>query len=230
MDWKADKHLIHVDDALLVVNKPAGLLSLPDGYNPDLPHLRSVFEPQFGRLWIVHRLDKETSGVIVLARSRKAHRALNDAFAGRKTTKTYHALIVGEPVWQERTVDLPLLPNGDRWHRTVVHAGRGKVSITHFDVLERFGHYTLLKAVPETGRTHQIRAHLATLGFPIAADTLYGKNANSAIHHPDRVNLHRLGLHARSIRIAHPIAQETIQFDAPYPEDFDAALRQCRAD
>jgi RluA family pseudouridine synthase len=230
MDWKADRCLIYVDDALLVISKPTGLLSLPDGYNPDLPHLRSVFEPHFGRLWIVHRLDKETSGVIVLARSKTAHRALNDAFAGRTTTKMYHALVVGEPAWQERTVNLPLLPNGDRRHRTVVHIGRGKLSITHFDVLERFGHHALIRAVPETGRRHQIRAHLAAVGLPVAVDMLYGKHANSAIRHLHRLNLHRLGLHARSIQIAHPITQETMQFDAPYPEDFDSALRQCRVD
>lgn len=220
MDWTIDTYVLYADDALLVVNKPAGLLSLPDGYHPDLPHLRSVLEPQFGRLWIVHRLDKETSGVVLLARSQDAHRALNDAFASRATIKTYHALVIGEPTWQQHTVDLPLLPDGDRRHRTIVHVERGKVSITRLHVMERFRSYTLIKAMPKTGRTHQIRAHLAALGFPIVADALYGNRSSS-----DAPPIDRLGLHARSIQIVHPTVHQEMCFDAPYPQDFQAALR-----
>lgn len=223
MEWNIDPLLLYVDEALLAINKPAGLRSLPDGYQPGLPHLRSILEPRFGRLWIVHRLDKETSGVVVLARNQEAHRALNDAFADRATAKVYHALVTGEPAWQRQTVDLPLVPDGDRRHRTVVNAEQGKPAITHLEVLERFVSYTLVKATPETGRTHQIRAHLATLGMPIAADPLYG--ARSGREPPP---IGRLGLHARSIQIAHPISRQDMQFDAPYPVDFQTALRQLR--
>jgi tRNA pseudouridine32 synthase / 23S rRNA pseudouridine746 synthase len=218
--------LLYADEALLVIHKPAGLPTLPDGYAPDAPHVRSVLEPEYGRLWIVHRLDRETSGVLALARTAQAHRSLNGQFEKHQTIKIYHALVnagsPGGPDWEERTVRLPLRPNGDRRHRTVVDPRAGKPAVTHLRVLERFSGAALIEARPETGRTHQIRAHLAAEGLPIAADAVYGGGKEESPLLP------RLGLHAFSLEFAHPLSGEPVRFTAPYPDDFAAALEQLR--
>ncbi len=239
MIQSTDIPLLFSDEALLVINKPAGLSTLPDGYNPTLPHIKSVLERQFGHLWIVHRLDKDTSGVLLLARSAEAHRALNTLFEQHKVSKLYHALVVGNPEWQEQTVSLPLRPNGDRQHRTVIDPQAGKPAVTHLKVLERYGNYCLLEAVPETGRTHQIRAHLYALGLSIIGDKLYGKRNT----HPDGLKTHPtptddnsssgridgMGLHALSLEIHHPLSGEKMIFTAPYPEKLRVILEQLRS-
>jgi len=235
---KSDIPILWSDAALLVVNKPAGLPTLPDGYHPDSPCLVRTLESSCGRLWVVHRLDRYTSGVLVLARSPEAHRALNIQFDRRQIVKVYHALVVGAPSWAERTVSLRLRADGDRKHRTVVDARRGKPAVTRLRVLERLGRYTLLEARPETGRTHQIRAHLAAVGLPIVADALYGDGAPVVLPEqrgraggspPAEPLLARLGLHAWSLTLQHPWTQETLRFAAPYPEDMAAALSHLRS-
>jgi tRNA pseudouridine32 synthase/23S rRNA pseudouridine746 synthase len=238
MSNKPPDFVLWYDDAILVVNKPPGLLTLPDGYEPGLPYLASILEPRFGRLWIVHRLDKETSGVLVLARSPEAHSRLNNQFALHKILKIYHAICVGNPDWDERAVNLALLTDGDRKHRTVITAHRGKTSVTHLQVLERFCAYVLIEAIPETGRTHQIRAHLAATGFPVSGDALYGSGEGIFLskvkpgYHPGKAPekpiLGRLGLHACSLRFTHPLTGKEVKFEAPYPPDFETALRRLR--
>lgn len=233
------KWVIYQDEALLVVNKPAGLPVLPDGYDQQAKYLVGVLRTQFGPLWVVHRLDRETSGVLVLARQGEIHRSLNQQFAGRSVKKAYLALVVGDPPWEERTVRLPLRADGDRQHRTVVDRQRGKRAITHLRVLERFGGFTWLEVVPETGRTHQIRAHLAALNLPIAVDALYGDGTPiylSAIkphyrkpsERAERPLLARLGLHAHALTLVHPQGQGVIDFEAPLPQDLATTLRALR--
>ena len=215
------------DESLLVINKPWGLLTLPDGYDKTLPHLKSMLSPVYGRLWIVHRLDKDTSGVLLLARSADAHRSLNTQFEQRQVLKTYHVLVVGNPAWEEKVCSLPLRANGDRKHRTVIDFQRGKPAETHLEVIERFNTHTLLAAHPKTGRPHQIRAHLAALDFPIAGDMLYDSRAE---HEQALLTewISRPALHARSIAFKHPLTGEAVSFEAPYPEDLSAALRHLR--
>jgi RluA family pseudouridine synthase len=230
--------LIYSDEVLLVVNKPAGLPVLPDGYDRDAAHIKSVLEPAFGPLWTVHRLDKDTSGVLALARSGEAHRRLNDQFAAHQVVKRYHALVHGAPHWEQRSVRLPLRPDGDRHHRTVVDHRQGKPSITHFQVLERLHGYALLEARPETGRPHQIRAHLAALDLPVIGDKLYGNGQPLLLSslmpdyrpgsQPEHPLLERLGLHAFQLELDHPSSGEVHCFEAPYPKDFASALRSLR--
>jgi RluA family pseudouridine synthase len=211
---------IYQDEFLLAVNKPAGLPTLPDGYNRAAPCLIDLLKQQLDRVWVVHRLDRDTSGVIVFARTAEVHRALNLAFDSREVHKVYHAIVCGVPEWEERLIDLPLRPDGDRRHRTVIDVARGKAAVTRARVLERFARHTLIEARPESGRAHQIRVHLAALDLPLVGDTLY----RSA----DTILLPRTALHASSIAFMHPVTHELLQLSAPYPEDFTQALTQLR--
>ena len=235
MDYIADIQILYRDDALLVVNKPAGLSTLPDGYNPTLPHVKSLLEGRSGRLWTVHRLDKDTSGVLVFARSADVHRSLNTQFERHQVAKLYHALVQGSPAWQELTIDLPLRSNGDRHHRTVVDQLTGKPAITHFKVLERLGEACLLEAVPETGRTHQIRAHLSSQGLSILGDKLYARRmagfpSELGSHSSEGILslLEGMALHARSLELMHPISSERLKFEAAYPPGWESLLGRLR--
>lgn len=238
VNLKPEEMVLWLDESVIVVCKPAGLPALPDGYDPDAPHLRSVLEPVYGPLWMLHRLDRDTSGVLVLARTAEAHRAINTQFERRQVEKLYHALVVGVPTWEEKFVNLRLRPNGDRKHRTVVDARRGKPSATNLRILERFRAWSLLEASPKTGRTHQIRTHLAAVGYPILADGLYGDGSSLFLSQikpayregrtKERPLLDRLALHARKLSFIHPLSKEILKIEAPYPDDFEAALRHLR--
>ncbi len=219
MNRPFDLPLVFIDEYLLAVNKPAGLPTLPDGYDQTAPCLINLLKQQFDRVWVVHRLDKETSGVIVFARTAEVHRALNAAFDARAVHKIYHAITRGAPAWNDHTIDLPLRPDGDRRHRTVIDQARGKAAVTQLRVLERFAGYTLIEARPVAGRTHQIRAHLAAIDLPLAGDVLYGGS---------KTLIDRTALHARAIDFAQPITRKPLHLEAPYPLDFTQALEQLR--
>lgn len=226
------------DTDFIVINKPAGLPALPDGYHPGTPHLVSLLAPLFGSLMIVHRLDRETSGLIILARSPQAHQLLSIQFEKRQVSKFYHAIVEGNPSWEEKAVNLKLRADGDRRHRTVVDRRYGKSALTQLKVMERFGMYSLVEAMPQTGRTHQIRAHLAAVGHPVAVDGLYGSRAGIFLSRlrsdyipgksEERPLLSRLGLHAWSMKIIHPGSGELCTFEAPYPLDLAITLKQLR--
>jgi RluA family pseudouridine synthase len=214
---------LYQDEAILCVNKPAGLLSIPDGYDLTLPHVASILAAEYGKVWIVHRLDRYTSGAMLLARSLSVHRELNLQFEQRRVSKIYHALIIGQPDWDQITVDAPLRVNGDRKHRTVSDSLNGKPARTDFRVLQRFKRISLVEACPHTGYTHQIRAHLASTGFPILADGLYGSTPASLKSFLTGI-LERTALHAQTISFTHPTLFTPLSLEAPYPDDFREAL------
>lgn len=210
--------LLWEDEAILVVNKPAGLLTIQDGYQPNLPHLAGLLTATYGRIWTVHRLDKDTSGVILFARSAAAHRALNAQFEARQVHKVYHALVQGTPEWDSQTTNAPLRVNADRRHRTRVDLAFGKAASTSLRVLERFRDGCLVEARPFSGYTHQVRAHLAALGLPLIGDLLYGAQETEIIWRP--------ALHALRITFQHPDSGAEIVFEAPYPQDFTRAFAE----
>jgi len=216
--------IIHHDEQIIVLNKPAGLPVQPDGWEPDAPYLLKMLEEKYGgpspgsgrQVWVVHRLDKVTSGVIVFARTAEAHRELNGQFERHEVEKVYQAIVEGVPPWDERTARHMLKTNVGRKHRTIVVHKRGKNSETHFKVLQRWQDGALVEAHPKTGRTHQIRVHLSALGFPILGDTLYDAAETDLIARP--------ALHALSLTISHPASGKRVTYSANLPNDLLVAL------
>jgi len=228
------ENILYEDESILVINKPAGFLSIQDGYDKSLPYLSNILEPEFGSLWIIHRLDRDTSGVLILARTEEAHRYLNTEFRNRRVEKKYHALVIGLPIWDDFIASFPLLKDGDRKHRTTINYKKGKKASTQFHLLEKYNGFSLIEACPKTGYTHQIRTHLAYVGYPIVFDCLYSKS-KLITHNEFRldrqfsiISLKRLGLHSRSITFMHPISFKEVTFFAPYPADFSDAINALR--
>lgn len=205
------------DQWLMVVNKPAGLLTIQDGYDLALPHVRTILEPDYGKCWVVHRLDKETSGALILARSKESHKAISLLFENRNIKKTYRGIIYGEINKSQIELDFPLKINGDRKHRTVIDFQKGKPALTTINLLQTNRSISEILAKPHTGYTHQIRSHLSYIGHPILGDILYTKESNSNSY---QNVITRLALHAESLEFQHPFTNENLIIDAPLPFDF----------
>ena len=210
--------IIHEDESILVIDKPAGLPVLPDGWETDAPYLVKILEADHGKLWVIHRLDKTTSGVMVFARDAETHRTLNLQFENHEVEKIYHAFVEGHPKWGEKTARHPLRVNVGHKHRTAVDDKNGKPSETLFNVMKRYQASALVEAKPKTGRTHQIRVHAYALGHPLLGDKLYGAEETSIITRP--------ALHAHSLTLYLNGEQRT--FKASYPDDFRMALERLK--
>lgn len=237
MKTNPDYTVIYNDDDIVVLNKRSGLLIAADRYDEDAPRLDVEAEKEFGKLFAVHRIDKDTSGCVIYAKNAEAHRSLSMQFENREVHKTYHALVNGHPMWETEHVDKKLLVDGDARHRTVLNAKYGKPAVTDFKNFGSCGPYSWIEAKPLTGRTHQIRVHLASLGFCIVCDPLYSGNQKpvrlSDIKRNWRGNedeerplLKRLALHAYKLTLKHPSTGEEITFTAPYPKDMEATRKQ----
>jgi tRNA pseudouridine32 synthase / 23S rRNA pseudouridine746 synthase len=225
--------IIWCDDDIILINKPAGLLTIRDGYDPTLPYAAGILQSNYGKLFVVHRLDRHTSGILLLARNAQSHRNLNEQFQNRQTQKTYHAIIQGVPSWDEFHAEFPLQIDGDRRHRTKVDYEKGKLALTDFSVMERFSSHSLIKAIPHTGYTHQIRAHLLATGFPILGDQLYSIPNPTTSPKPHRFPkepqlINRMALHAFSLSFIHPTTETTFYLEASHPYDFQDALNFLR--
>lgn len=214
------------NDDLLVVNKPAGMVVHPAaghasgtlvnavlGYDPDMEGIGGEERPG-----LVHRLDKETSGLILLAKNERAHRWLQDQFRLRKVEKTYLALVDGKPPTPTGRVEAYI--GRDPSHRkkmAIVSESRGREAISEYKTIESYPHHTLLEFHPLTGRTHQIRLHCEFLGCPIVGDQIYGKKKST-------INIHRHFLHAYRLKIVLPREKEPRFFEAPLPAELEDAL------
>jgi RluA family pseudouridine synthase len=217
--------IIYKDEDILITNKPAGLSVLPEGWEPNAPYLVKMLEEEHGKIWVVHRLDKFTSGVLVFALNAEAHRSLNIQFEKHETEKVYRAITVGAPPWKERITKFPLRVNVGHKHRTMVDNKNGVRSETKFKVLnwvqispELAEGAALVEARPMTGRTHQIRVHAYALGYPLLGDTLYSAPETNIISRP--------ALHAHALSFNLPASNERVSFTAAYPADFKKALER----
>jgi 23S rRNA pseudouridine1911/1915/1917 synthase len=240
--------MVYEDDRLMAVNKPAGIAVGADRWDDSRERLDRMLEamlrerktpPGTNRVFIVHRIDRDTSGLVVFAKDEAAHRFLSDAFERRRVKKRYLAVVQGRPVWQETGCDLPLVPDGNKRHLTIIDRYRGKKSLTRFRLLGSAGNYSVLEAAPETGRTHQIRVHLASLGHSVVCDPLYGSPKPVLLSSfkrnwrgdplEEKPLLARLGLHAAELDLPDyrpPDAPGGLNLKAPLPRDMAALIKQ----
>lgn len=208
--------VIFENEDVIVFNKPAGLLSIEDGYHPELPNLRAILKRHFGLIWTVHRLDKDTSGVILFAKNPETHKFLNRQLSNRQVKKKYQAIARGFPLWKEKTIDYPLRTNGDRKHRTMIDKKNGKRAITLLTVKGKSDTLSLLDVLPSTGYTHQIRAHCAAVGLPLLGDSLYFRGCETH----DFPLTDKLFLHAYLLEISLNPNEKPHLFFAPPPHHF----------
>ena len=230
--------ILYEDQDLLAIDKPAGMLAIPDRWDKNVPVAQQLLQNQFGKLMPVHRIDKDTTGVLLYARNDAAHRIISNDFSTRKVEKIYFSIVQGEPEFDTWEVELPLRADGDRLHRTIIDASKGKEAKTRFEVIERFRGFALVLAIPETGRTHQIRVHLAASGLAIVADPLYGNGAPLLLSmlkagwkgdsYEEKPLIGRTALHSAKVIFVHPKTKEGLIIEAPFPRDFKATLAQLR--
>ena len=238
------------DQHLFALDKPSGLLTSPDRYDPDRPNLMKLLRRDIARqapwardrgltyLANAHRLDLETSGVILLAKDKPTLIQLANMFGSEKPSKTYVALAHGVPAQQTFTVSARLRFHPTRIGVVRVDEKRGKRARTEFTVLEQFSRHTLLRCQPLTGRTHQIQVHLRSLRLPIVADSIYGGRPlllsslkpgyRQKPDSPEKPLIGRLALHAAELTFLHPVTGQSISISAPWPNDLTVAVKYLR--
>lgn len=217
--------IIYEDDDIIVVNKAKGMVVHPAVGNPDgtlvnaiMAHCKGNLSGIGGELrpGIVHRLDKDTSGLLIIAKNDKAHLRISEQIQNREVKKTYLALVKGVVPENEATIKMPI-GRSTKDRKKMAVTPKGKEAITHFKVLERFAKYTYLEVNIETGRTHQIRVHMAEIGHPVVGDMVYSNGKNE-------FNIEGQMLHAHRLEFKHPITGKAMCLEAPLPEYFSEIL------
>lgn len=220
-------NVLYEDQDVIVINKAKGMVVHPaNGHeegtlvNALMNHCKGSLSGIGGEIrpGIVHRLDKDTSGVLIVAKNDKAHQLLSQQIKNRQMKKTYLALVRGVIQEQQATIQMPIARSKVDRKKMAVDK-EGKEAITHFEVLQRYDKYTLLQVVIETGRTHQIRVHLSSIGYPIIGDTVYSNGKNE-------FQIEGQMLHACTLEWTHPITQKRIKTEAPLPQYFETILKQ----
>lgn len=233
------KQILEESEDFVVVNKPAGLLTIPDRQTSGGPlNLHDLLEARYGKVFTVHRLDRDTSGVVVFARNAETHKLLSLQFENRQIRKSYLGLVTGR-VWEkEGRIELPIAEDPSKKGRMTT-VKKGKEALTTFEVLESFSLYTLLRIHIFTGRTHQIRVHMKATGHPIAMDEVYGsgkpfflsyikkKYRVGRFQEEEKPLMNRMALHAATLSFEDKKGQRHT-FEAPLPKDFQAVIHQLR--
>lgn len=228
--------IIFENDQFVAVNKPSGLLSIPDRLGQELS-LKDLLKSKYGDIYTVHRLDKDTSGIIVFAKDEETHKQLSQLFEGREVEKFYLGLVHGKLMNESGSVDAAIMEHPGKTGKMVTHV-KGKPSLTDYTVVESFRIYSWLQFQIHTGRTHQIRIHMQHIGHPIVCDELYGDPAPillSALKkkfklskdaEEERPLMSRLALHSH--RLSFTLNEEKFQLEAELPKDLRAMLQQLR--
>lgn len=232
--------IIEEDEDYVFINKPSGLLSIPDRFNKNLPNLYSMLKEKYGNIYIIHRLDKDTSGIICFGKNKDAHRDLNIKFDKGEVKKTYIALVEGKFSEKNGIINLPIAQSKIKKGKMMIDKKYGKESITRYEIKEEFKDYSLLFIKPETGRTHQIRVHLSAIFHPVVMDTIYNQNPKpiflSDIKPDYKVKqdvkekpiLERLALHSEKLEFFHYKKQKKILVSAKLHKDFEITLKYLR--
>lgn len=229
--------LIFENDDFIALNKPSGLLSIPDREGREIS-LKVLLKEKFANILTVHRLDRDTSGILIFAKNEEAHKHFSKQFEERRTEKIYTGLVMGTPVVKKETINSPIAEHPSKKGFMTIHR-QGKESITDYEVLEEFGQFSWLKFRIHTGRTHQIRVHMKDIGHPLVCDELYGDDKPillsslktrfklSKKEEEERPVLKRLALHASQLKVTD---REGIvhELEAPLPKDLKALLQQLR--
>ncbi len=234
-DWVGEDiplNVVFEDEDMIVLNKAVGLVTHPGAGNwsGTLANALLHYEPKLAtldRAGIVHRLDKNTSGLMVVARNEKSQKNLVEQLQTHSVSREYSAIVYGHMV-SGGTIDKPIgRDTKDRVKQTV--SSNGKEAVTHYRVIDRYQNHTHVKVILETGRTHQIRVHLSHIGYPLIGDSMYGSKVRfprkaDAILKKALVNFKRQALHSRKLTLAHPISGKLVSWKAPLPEDMLALL------
>jgi RluA family pseudouridine synthase len=226
--------IIYEDEELIAINKSPGMLSIPDRYDPTIPNLQSMLKRIYHDIYVVHRLDKNTSGVILFAKNASAHKHLNQQFQDRETQKYYLAIVKGHPPMEEGTIETGIKKTSSG--KAIIH-DKGAHSITKYELIDKFKYHSLLQLELLTGRTHQARVHLQFMGCPLVVDPDYGgdegfylssikRNYHLGKHEEERPLVDRTPLHAAKLLIRHPKTEESLTLEADLPKDMNALLNQ----
>lgn len=227
--------ILFEDENLLVLNKPPGLVVHPSAGHEEHTLVNALLHHCHGHLsgiggvarpGIVHRLDKDTSGCMVVAKNDATHVELAAQFARRQVRKVYHALVCGRISAASGEIRAAIARHPNHRKRMAVTEGTGRDAWTTYRVLEKFPAATLVEAELHTGRTHQIRVHFYHIGFPLVGDEIYGKRANKTLCERTGYSAPRQMLHASRLTFEHPISEEELTFEAPLPEDLQEAIRK----
>ncbi len=234
----SDLDIVFTDEDFVVVNKPSGLLSIPDRFRKHLLNLHDLLSQKFAKVHPVNRLDRDTSGLVVFARNSEANVDLSERFSRQEPQKTYLALVKGEIPNENGVIDAPIGEHPDQPGLMRIDRKQGKPAVTEYRVIERFKGLTLIEARPRTGRQHQIRVHLAHIGHPLAVDSDYGgagsimlssfKKSYKSGKEGETPLLGRLSLHSWKLKFHHLRRQEDLELTAPLPRDFEVTLKQLR--